>query len=331
MIINNYTQNDYFITLKMDQLPNPKCIDTVIFHHVCMDGFASAFIAKYFLDKDIKLIPKSLDGKPIDVNLIKNKNVLMVDIVVDNFNEIKKFSKKLVILDHHKTNQEKLKDVNYAYFDMNKSGVGLAWEYFYGDEPMPLFLQCIQDRDLWTWDVPLSRNFCEGLFQLINFSDYNFNQFYQLMDEHFSNNLDENITEDDEELNNCINFKNYFDLGKNLNKIKNKSIDAIIKYNSVKYKVYIDDRTYIAYLYNVPHDIASDLGNKAMLKLDCDFVGLWRYNHNEELYNFSLRSTDNNADVSEISKFFGGGGHRNAAGFSSDLHPKELFKYERLV
>ena len=30
---------------------------------------------------------------------------------------------------------------------------------------------------------------------------------------------------------------------------------------------------------------------------------------------FSLRSTDLGVDVSEIARFFGGGGHRNAAGF----------------
>ena len=64
----------------------------------------------------------------------EGKNVLMVDIVTDDFEKIKEKAKNLVILDHHKTNQAKLEGINYAYFDMHKSGVGLAWEYFYGNE-----------------------------------------------------------------------------------------------------------------------------------------------------------------------------------------------------
>jgi phosphoesterase RecJ-like protein len=38
----------------------------------------------------------------------------------------------------------------------------------------------------------------------------------------------------------------------------------------------------------------------------------------------SLRSTDGDVDVSVIARSFGGGGHRQAAGFSTDLAPEEL-------
>jgi phosphoesterase RecJ-like protein len=41
----------------------------------------------------------------------------------------------------------------------------------------------------------------------------------------------------------------------------------------------------------------------------------------------SLRSTDGSVDVSEIARKMGGGGHRRAAGFSSDLSYSELAEF----
>ena len=41
---------------------------------------------------------------------------------------------------------------------------------------------------------------------------------------------------------------------------------------------------------------------------------------------FSLRSTDDGMDVSEIAKQYGGGGHRNAAGFTVSLDRAREFE-----
>ena len=144
-------------------------IDTVIFHNPCMDGFGSAHIAaKYFKDKhgrEVRLAPTHI-GDTVDESLYIGKTVLMVDILTPDYLKIKEKAKRLIILDHHKTNQKDLAGFDCAYFDMHKSGVGITWEYFYDDTPMPLFLQCIQDRDIWTWIVPESKYFCDGFYQL---------------------------------------------------------------------------------------------------------------------------------------------------------------------
>jgi oligoribonuclease NrnB/cAMP/cGMP phosphodiesterase (DHH superfamily) len=162
---------------------NPKDVDVVIYHHPCVDGYASAFVAKLFLGNVI-FIPKKINNIPIDYTKIINKNVIMVDIVTDDYKEIKKYAKNLVILDHHITNKEKLKDISYAYFDMTKSGVGLAWQYFFNtDEKMPLFLRCIMDRDIWTWIYPESRNFTDGLYDELDLDDLEFDILLNLMEE----------------------------------------------------------------------------------------------------------------------------------------------------
>ena len=43
----------------------------------------------------------------------------------------------------------------------------------------------------------------------------------------------------------------------------------------------------------------------------------------------SLRSTDGTVDVSAIARVHGGGGHRRAAGFGSDLSYEELVEFIR--
>lgn len=42
-------------------------------------------------------------------------------------------------------------------FDITKCGAVLTWEYFFPDVPVPAFLYLIQDRDLWQWKLPNSR------------------------------------------------------------------------------------------------------------------------------------------------------------------------------
>jgi uncharacterized protein len=288
------------------QILTPEHIDCIIYHNPCMDGFSAAFVAKKY-NSNITLIPMHVEEDINDINLIKGKNVLMVDIVTKDFIKINTSANKLIILDHHKTNKELLSNISYAYFDMNKSGVGLAWEYFFNDKKMPLFLECIQDRDLWTWKINESRNFCDALYELVDINNCDMTIFDELF-------LDDTI------------FNKYLEIGKLLNKIKTNKIKNISDNNHKKYKTNIFNQELTFYAFNVQSEIVSDLGHYIMInKYDADFCILWRYSHNEEKYFCSLRSCNEKADVSKIAQLFGGGGHRNAAGCSLNEHPlKEL-------
>jgi len=289
-------------------------IDTVIFHNPCMDGFGSAHIAtRYFKDthgREVRLAPTHI-GDVVDEESYIGKTVLMVDILTPDYLKIKEKAKNLIILDHHKTNQKELTGCDFAYFDMNKSGVGITWEYFY-DTPMPLFLQCIQDRDIWTWTVPESKYFCDGFYQLFNTAD-SFQEKLRFFDEMYDLHSDK--------------FNYYYTIGEVLYKIKMSSVKKIVKH-SEPIKVQIGTDSYNVCFFNCTTDYASDLGNYAVSETDCDFAVLWSYDHEDEQYRYSLRSIDSKVDVSVIAKRFGGGGHRNAAGCASKMHPKELFHYE---
>ena len=63
-------------------------------------------------------------------------------------------------------------------------------------------------------------------------------------------------------------------------------------------------KKYIAYIYNVTGSFTSDLGNYVASNMECDFVIIWSYNHNDEKYSYSLRSIDSKADVSIIANGF---------------------------
>ena len=330
----------------MNQLKKLKDdIDTVIYHNPCMDGFGAAHIAaKYFKDTHkrevrlakphigdaarkylndeqggkVLLVPTHISDT-IDESLYIGKTVLMVDILTPDYLKIKEKAKNLIILDHHKTNQKDLGGCDFAYFDMNKSGVGIIWEYFYDDTPMPLFLQCIQDRDIWTWIVPESKYFCDGFYKLFNTAG-SIQEQIRFFDEMYDlQSVDGKLLSE--------KFNYYYTIGEVLYKIKMSSVKKIVKHSEPN-KVQIGTDSYNVSFFNCTTDYASDLGNYAVSETDCDFAVLWSYDHEDEQYRYSLRSIDSKVDVSAIAKRFGGGGHRNAAGCASKMHPKELFHYE---
>jgi len=69
---------------------------------------------------------------------------------------------------------------------------------------------------------------------------------------------------------------------------------------------------------------SSELGHMIVDETDADF-GVCYTQTEPGQYKFSLRSNNNKVDVSMIAAQFGGGGHRNAAGFEIDKPPfKEI-------
>jgi oligoribonuclease NrnB/cAMP/cGMP phosphodiesterase (DHH superfamily) len=289
---------------------NPLEIDIVFFHSPCQDGIGAAWVAnKYAKENNLKylFVGISNNSNPIETD-INDKNIIFFDYAPSE-EQIKTLNcaKAFFIVDHHKTNEERLKNYSNTIFNLNKSGAGLAWEYFYPDRSIPLFLQMIQDRDLWKWEIPMSRAFCDGLFTYcISMTTSNSNVFELFDTIHNDTNK----------------FNEIYALGVILEKKKQKQLENIA--STVTKKTYIYDN-YKVCITNCDHELASDLGNMILLKYDFDFVVCWKYDHINEEYWLSLRA-NNKVDVSEICKKYGGGGHKNASGCSTKIHPSILFK-----
>jgi oligoribonuclease NrnB/cAMP/cGMP phosphodiesterase (DHH superfamily) len=288
-----------------------KIYDVVIFHYPCQDGLASGWITNHYhklRNTTIELYPIQ-HGTPIDLNRLENKRVIMCDYSPkpEVLEQIEKVVSKILILDHHKTAQDALKDKPYAVFDMGKSGAGLTWEYFFPNLQIPAFIQMIQDRDLWTWKIPESRNLTAGLFTLCEAAKSDdFTGLFAVFDGLFSDKS---------------NFDFCLKLGEIVSKANLSKANFLADTHSKRVDNYNGLRVCIV---NCSSELTSDVGNILSSMDSIDFAVMWKYNHPNQEYYVSLRSS-NKVDVSAIAKSFGGGGHPNASGFCTQINPTVLF------
>jgi uncharacterized protein len=129
--------------------------DIVLYHAECSDGFGGAWaIWKKF--PSARFLPVK-HGHPPPSDL-KDCRVVIVDFSYARaiLEAMASETKELLVLDHHITAQRILEGFPNAYFDQTKSGAVLSWEWAHGTAA-PWLLQYIQDKDLWTWALPGSR------------------------------------------------------------------------------------------------------------------------------------------------------------------------------
>ena len=146
---------------KFDDLPQPHPPNVVLYHAECMDGFGSAW-ALWKRFPDARYVAVKHGFPPPDG--LQNQHVVMVDFSYPRaaILQLAEHTASLHILDHHITAQASLADLPFAYFDMNRSGAVLAWEWAHG-QTVPWLLQYVQDKDLWQWHLPFSREISAAL------------------------------------------------------------------------------------------------------------------------------------------------------------------------
>ena len=123
-------------------------IDTIIYHDENNDGMIACAIAYHYLKElgktDITLIATK-PGKPIPDNLIRDKNVLLVDIESkeNNLKQIKENAKSLLVIDDH---YETFKD-DHIFNGTNHAACAYTWKFFYPKLDVPKVIQFIDDSD----------------------------------------------------------------------------------------------------------------------------------------------------------------------------------------
>jgi len=260
---------------------DPNNVDIVIYHGGCSDGFGAAFAAWKLLGSRAKYVPGKFGTPPPDVT---GKNVVIVDFSYDNATTkaMIEDAKELLVLDHHKSAMIELHDISQTHFDMNKSGAILGWEFFHPGKEPPKFLSYIQDRDLWNWELPYSKEF-SAAFDMVEmkFEDY---------DAYTDNSVFDDAVKRGSYI---LAHKRTF-----INKIMGRAAKRKIQGRS-------------ALVVNSSHWM-SEFGMH--LAKFTDVAVVWFLDHKDSSYHVSFRSVTPDTDVSEIAKVFGGGGHRSAAG-----------------
>ena len=138
----------------------------VCFYHAgCPDGFGAVWSVRRAWGDDGRYIGRSHDD-PLPFDELEDKLVVFVDIAVDNQQlcRLSEVASHIILLDHHVSAQLRyqsdLETVNRLeaegheiYFDLDHSGAVLAWNYFHPDEPTPELLDYVEDQDLWSWKL----------------------------------------------------------------------------------------------------------------------------------------------------------------------------------
>lgn len=260
----------------------------VIYHANCPDGWCAAWVASRALT-DAELF-EGYYGQPPPYDLAKGRPVIIVDFSYprESLEKLKTVAFDLVVLDHHKTAEANLKGLPYCQFDMNRSGAGMAWDYFHPGQPRPWPVDYAEDRDLWRHSLPYSMQV---------------NAYLQVA----PRNLDawDNIAaKRGEEFTECYRIGEFLML-------KTKAyIESLRKNVCVR-----PFHGHMVPVVNAPQFDVSDLLDS--FTTGYPFAVAW-WQRSDGVYQYSLRSRGG-FDVSEVAQRYGGGGHLAAAGFQSNV------------
>lgn len=272
----------------------PSSVNCVIYHANCTDGFGAAYSAWKLLGNRAEYHACKHGTPPPDV---KGKTVVILDFAFNNATTKKMIEEadSLLVIDHHKSAMVELHDISNTHFDMTKSGAILSWEFFHPGKEPPKFVQYIQDRDLWTWELPYSKEFAAA-FDMIPFEFEEFEKF-----------------EDDSVFDDAVKRGSYI-LAYSKTVVKKVCEKAQLRKLDGKEVLVV----------NASHWM-SEIGSR--LAPDCDFAMIWYWDHEARETKVSLRAFHETVDVSEIAKKFGGGGHKKAAGFQlpKNTHVEDIF------
>lgn len=275
----------------------------VLYHGNCPDGFVAALTVWLKHGNAATYFPCPQGKPPPDVT---GKNVCILDMAYRKeviFDMINK-AKSLIIIDHHKSNQDDLAEVpdKYKRFDMKESGATLTWQYLNPDKPLPLLYKYIRSRDLWTDDVPNTAAFhlAFGLEVRDDNGYYSFERAAEYLDD---NKVIELVSRG----------KLLIDYQESLIK---KALSTVcfcpIKLPGKK------ELSIVAYINTTV--LSSDIGHRCLLEFAfVDFCACFSIDTVRQETHFCLRSLDDREDVSVIAAYHGGGGgHRNASGCKRD-------------
>lgn len=293
----------------------------VMYHAGCVDGFCSALLLKMYFDTfenvfDVLYIPMHY-GTPIPKEqLHKDDEVYLVDFSFKRkeMYELSRLVTFIRVIDHHKTAEYELKNLGLenanVYFDSNRSGAKLTEDWIEsiknakallwreGVGLLPPATDCsklvayVQDRDLWKHEL-LDTKEISAFLKVYSFDFDAWEILYNKFEERLPLIIASGAT---------ILEINKQQIGKAVNDAQN--IDFPIGTASRRVKI----------VNTTVHE--SEIGNELCQQHDIPFSVTWKQRKDFKFV-YSLRSIGD-FDVSNIAKAYGGGGHKNAAGFVSD-------------
>ena len=293
----------------------------ILSHGGCPDGCLAATIAERWCKAQPEVgevIVRFCDyGVAPNIHECVGRRVIITDFgfPIETMLAIAEAALQLTWIDHHKSNEPLVERMRcnpipelptIVVFDNNRSGAGLAWDYFcveatepWNPKPRPWFVDYVEDLDLWRHALPHSKEAVGTYIQSI-----------PLGTDTYGHVLDrislETAVRDGRAMTQYINTWASNVAG------QHRRID-FAGYASVPI---------VSCSYSGISDVLDTL-----LRVTGAPLALGWFQRGDGQFQYSLRSKRGGPDVSVIAKQFGGGGHVNAAGFQSI----ELFPWEKRV
>jgi oligoribonuclease NrnB/cAMP/cGMP phosphodiesterase (DHH superfamily) len=141
----------------------------VCFYHAgCPDGLGAAWAVRQAWGETAEYRARGHDDT-IDTSELDGVQVAYVDFAPpsDELLELAETAAQLIVLDHHISSRDRIEADpaidnaiagrgHHIHFDLEHSGAVLSWQYFSPDESVPELLRYVEDQDLWAWKMPQS-------------------------------------------------------------------------------------------------------------------------------------------------------------------------------
>lgn len=271
-----------------------KDIDLVLYHGSCPDGFCAAWAAWRRLGSQADYVPVYHHELPPDVS---GCVVALVDFCYPRavMEVLIEQADGVLVLDHHVSAMKSMEGCEGAdiRFDMSHSGAMLSWQYFHPGKKPPYMIEAVEARDLW------KPNWRQHGAYLTTLDSHGYHSF-----------------EDYESIANRIDNEALVEEGRSIERYRRMMVESHVKRAK---RMRLIGREVMA-VNCTSKELISDIGHQLCKETGIGLVW-WMDHHNGQAV-ISLRS-DGDVDVSEIAKRYGGGGHKNAAGFT--MSPLTLF------
>lgn len=314
----------------------------ILYHQIkigidCPDGIAAAWAiaqnSPSFKDRHpVDYLIGAVYGEP--VTLPKNADkVYIVDfsLPIKILNEWTDRNVEVILIDHHKTAAEMLGGVGdftkffhrqigklSLTFDLNHSAAVLGWQQSTGEKTkVPAMLSYVEDRDLWRWKLPYSREVNEAMGHY-RWKSRTKQELWSTYDR-WSRLTAEQLIEE------------LRPLGEQLLAPKRAEVDRLAATAHPIDHAGLKARGLVLNADGSANRLISDLSEKIYTTQDCQFTILLA-NDLKISFRSNNTSADGGFDVSKLAAELGGGGHRNAAGATIDMDRAiSIFGRNRLI
>lgn len=275
------------------------------FYHNDMDGYcAGAIVRKAMMNQEsdgtgFEYIQINYNNNfPFD-RISLNEEVIIVDFSLQkegDFDKLLSITERVIWIDHHKTAIERHKHLSHLQGIRRKdkpSGCELTWKYFFPELPMPEVVKLLGDYDTWSFEFGEVTNKLQAGIQLYN------------------------TYPDSPDWGRWLDYS-YFP------KEELKAGEIALKYKENSYAKLIKSFSFFTIFegYKVIACNAGMVSSQLFDSIKEDFDIMMPFVFDGKQWTISLY-TKKDIDVSVIAKRYGGGGHKQAAGFQCMKLPFE--------